>query len=267
MESEQENQSEEEKESKSKPSITINIQSWATPIIGLVMLAAGLLIGYFGTSFVPALNRPITTQVPAEGVSSQAPSGEQNAPQMTDEQRQELMKFVVDQTRHFKGDPDAPVTMVEFSDFKCPYCGRFASSTGRQIEEEYVKNGDVRFGYIHLPFLSPESQLTAEASECAADQDAFWDYHDAIFERLISEQGVALNNETLEEMADDLELDAETFKECLESGKHRETVETQKSVAQSLGISSTPVFVINGTPIMGAQPFENFKQVIDQNLQ
>jgi len=103
--------------------------------------------------------------------------------------------------RHFKGDASAPVTIVEFSDFQCPFCGRFTRETAPLIEETYIQSGKVRFGYVHFAFLGPESLWAAQAAECAADQNSFWAYHDLLFQRQAGENQGAFNKENLRKSA------------------------------------------------------------------
>jgi protein-disulfide isomerase len=177
-----------------------------------------------------------------------------------------LMDAVVAQTRHFKGDSNAPITIIEFSDFQCPYCGRFAADAGHQIDEQYVEAGLVRFGYQHFAFLGPESQKAAEASECAAEQGAFWPYHDLLFGRLTGENRGSLTAAGLRQYAAEVGLDTEAFDVCMNSGKYASVVTTETSSAQSLGVTGTPAFLVNGRPLVGAQPFEVFQQVIEAEL-
>jgi len=124
----------------------------------------------------------------------------------------------------------------------------------------------VRIGYWHFAFLGQESQWSAEASECAADQDAFWEYHDYLFENHGGENRGAFNQDNLKRFADELGLDTEAFDECLDSGKYAELVQSQTASGQQIGIQSTPSFLVNGQPVIGAQPFEAFEQVIEQIL-
>jgi protein-disulfide isomerase len=124
----------------------------------------------------------------------------------------------------------------------------------------------VRFGYVHFAFLGPESQWAGEASECAADQNAFWEYHDFLFDSQSGENQGAFNKDNLKAFAVPLGLDAQAFNECLDSGKYAEIVQQETAWAQSLGVQSTPTFVLNGQPIVGAQPFEVFQQAIDALL-
>lgn len=124
----------------------------------------------------------------------------------------------------------------------------------------------VRFGYWHFAFLGQESQWAAEASECAADQDAFWEYHDYLFENHGGENQGAFNQENLKRFAAELSLNTASFNECLDSGKYAQVVASQTVAAQQLGVRSTPSFLVNGQPIVGAQAYEVFQQVIEQKL-
>lgn len=124
----------------------------------------------------------------------------------------------------------------------------------------------MRFGYWHVAFLGQESGYAAEASECAADQDAFWEYHDLLFERQSGENQGAFEKDKLKQFAAELKLDTQAFNECLDSGKYTQLVQESTQTANSMGVSSTPAFVVNGRAIMGAQPFEVFEQTIELEL-
>jgi len=124
----------------------------------------------------------------------------------------------------------------------------------------------VRLGYWHVAFLGEESQWAAEASECAADQDKFWEYADKLFASQNGENQGAFNKDNLKQFAADINLDTAAFNECLDSGKYTQAVQEQTGVANQLGVRSTPAFIINGVPVLGAQPFEAFQQVIEEAL-
>lgn len=113
-----------------------------------------------------------------------------------------------------------------------------------------------------MPFLSPDSTLSAEATECAAEQDKFWEYHDRIF--AATESG--FSNELLKSFAVELGLDTGQFNECLDSGEYSQTVQGDLNFARSIGAQSTPSFIVNGQPVVGAQPFDSFKTLIDAEL-
>ena len=245
-------------EAQKPPAITISIQSWATPIVGVVMLVLGLLAGYYGRPFV--LN-----QAQAEvSANSEAPvvipTADNSAAQ------QELMETVLSKTRHFMGDPDAPITIIEFADFQCPYCGRFFAETKPQIDETYMQSGKVRFAYFNFAFLGPESNWAAEAAECAADQNKFWEYHDKLYSSQSGENQGAFNKDNLKKYAEELGLDTSAFNECLDSGKYTQLIQDESNMASSIGVRSTPTFLINGQAVVGAQPFEIFEQTIDSLL-
>ena len=171
------------------------------------------------------------------------------------------MKALVDDDA-VKGDQDAPVTIVEWSDYECPFCGRFYSETEKLIDEQYVKTGKVKFVYRDFPLpFHTNAQKAAEAAECAGEQGKYWDMHDAIFE-----QGVQGGVAGFKQYAKNLGLNTAKFDTCLDSGAM--TKETQKDLADgsAMGIQGTPGFIINGKLISGAQPFSVFKQVIDAEL-
>jgi protein-disulfide isomerase len=119
---------------------------------------------------------------------------------------------------------------------------------------------------MHFAFLGPESQSAAEAAECAADQDAFWEYHDLLFESQSGENRGAFSTDNLKTFAEQLDLDTGQFNECLDSGKYTTLVQNETAAARQLGVQSTPAFVINGQAVIGAQPFDVFQQVIEQEL-
>ena len=121
-------------------------------------------------------------------------------------------------------------------------------------------------GYWHFAFLGPESQWSAEASECAADQNAFWEFHDYLFEHQSGENQGAFSKDNLKQIAASLDLDTTAFNECLDSGKYTQVVQEQSEIARQLGVQSTPTFAINGQGLVGAQPYENFQPIIDSFL-
>jgi len=158
-----------------------------------------------------------------------------------------------------KGPSDAKVTIVEFSEFQCPFCAR-VQPTVNQILEEY--GDDVRIVYRDFPLSFHQyAQKAAEAAECADDQGKFWEYHDKLFE---NQQ--ALDTSNLKQYAKDLGLDSAQFDSCLDSGKYELEVKKDFQDGQSYGVSGTPTFFINGIKVVGAQPFSTFKQVIDSEL-
>lgn len=173
------------------------------------------------------------------------------------------------------GDQDAPITIVEFSDFQCPYCARFQIQTLPLILEQYVDTGKVKFVYRDFPIQNshPNAMPAAVASECAHEQDKYWQYHDALFEN----QGVWNKVEfasaitIFKEFATKLDLNQDQFDSCLDSGKYVEEISNDLKDGKSYGITGTPGFFIGNdeigfVKINGAQPFEAFKSIIDSQL-
>lgn len=167
----------------------------------------------------------------------------------------------------FKGDENAPVTIVEFSDFQCPYCSRFFEQILPSLQEEYIDTGKVKFVYKDFPLKSIHSlaQKSAEAAECADEQGKFWEYHDLLYgnQDEWTEGGV----ETFKQYAADLGLDTDKFNSCLDNGDMQAEVDEDYEDSLESGGRGTPYFVINGIPLSGAQPFANFKAIIDAELQ
>jgi protein-disulfide isomerase len=135
-----------------------------------------------------------------------------------------------------------------------------------RIRTEYIETGKVRFVYKHFAILGPDSSRGAEASECAAEQDRFWDYHDLVFADQLANRS-SLNTDQLVKLAEATELDTSAFRECLDSGKYTAQISQESLAVQSLGVNGTPAFLVNGIFISGAQPFEVFQQVIEGQLQ
>jgi protein-disulfide isomerase len=158
------------------------------------------------------------------------------------------------------GPEDAPITIVEFSDFQCPFCRRFHDETYQALLDAYP--GQIRFVYRNLPLTSihPDAMGAAVASLCANDQSAYWDYHNKLF------SSDTLGQEAYIQYATDLGLDVEAFTACLSSGKHDEFIQADMDFALNLGVQSTPTFFVNGLAIVGAQPLANFTQLIDMDL-
>jgi len=167
------------------------------------------------------------------------------------------------------GDLNAPVTVVEYADFQCPFCGRFYSQTASQIKENYVQEGKVKLVYRHFAFLGPESRAAANAAECAKDQGKFWAYHDSLYEEELRDQqehNGNLNRTLFLSLAEDLGLRADEFSACLDSNKYDEKVQKDYAEAQAVGVRATPTTFVNDKKVEGALPYEQFKLIIDKEL-
>ena len=165
------------------------------------------------------------------------------------------------------GDPNAPVHIVEFGDFQCPYCLRFWSDTEPQLIEEYVNTGKVYFEYRSVgEFLGPESAWAAEGAYCAGDQGMFWEFHDTLFTNWTGENVGDFTKDNLIKYAKTLDIDINEFESCINDGKHEATVKQDAADAEAAGVRATPTFFINGTKVEGAQPFDVMKQYIEDAL-
>ena len=160
----------------------------------------------------------------------------------------------------FMGPPDAPVTLIEFSDFQCPYCRRVQGVLKRLMT---AYHGQLKLVFRDFPLrqIHPEAQKAAEAAQCANDQGQFWQYHDRLF--AATELGVG----DLKQYAAELGLDAEQFNTCLDSEKYSQEVQADIDDALAVGVNATPWFFVNGLPISGAVPFERFVEMVDLALE
>jgi protein-disulfide isomerase len=159
------------------------------------------------------------------------------------------------------GPADAPITLVEFSDYQCPFCARSQETVERVLE----KYGDkVRHVFMDFPIerIHPQAKPAAIAGRCAADQDKFREYHALLFENLRE-----LTRENFDKWAKELGLDTAAFSACLDSGKHVPLIEATLAAGQEAGVTGTPAFFVNGVMVSGAQPFEVFEELIDEELE
>jgi len=158
------------------------------------------------------------------------------------------------------GPEDAPVTVVEFSDYQCPYCQAWYQQTFNQLLANYPNQ--IRFVYRDLPLpMHPEAIPAAEAAHCAGDQGEYWNFHNALFSGQYS-----LGRAAYEQIAATLELDTAAFTACLDDHRYQAEINADAADAARVGLNGTPSFVINGRILVGALPFESFKTVIDEEL-
>lgn len=158
------------------------------------------------------------------------------------------------------GAATAPVTIVEFSDFQCPYC-RQVQGTLKRLLAEYEGKVKLVFRDFPLRNIHPQAQKAAEAAQCAAEQHKFWPYHDKLF------TVTNLQIDDLKKYAQELELNMEQFTSCLDSSKYAAAVEEDVQAGQKAGVSATPTFFINGFPLSGAAPYERFKEAVETALE
>ncbi len=182
----------------------------------------------------------------------------------------------------FSGKSDAPLTLLEYGDYQCPYCARFFEQTEPSINSEYIATGKVKFAYKDMAFLGPESVAAASAAACAQDQGKFWEYHDALYNIEAKEDetddgkvnGSSENSGNLTRalfvaLAQKFSLNATDFTACFDSKKYESRVQASTAEAGILmgQNASTPSFFLNGKLLFqGALPFSSFKQALDKEL-
>ncbi|MBI2666940.1 DsbA family protein [Candidatus Woesearchaeota archaeon] len=161
------------------------------------------------------------------------------------------------------GKKDAPVTIVEFSDYECPFCARFHEQTFRELKKLYIDTGKVKFVYRDFPLsFHPNAQKAAEAAECAGEQGKYWEMHEKLFTEGVS-GGVA----GFKQYAKSIKVkDQKAFDSCLDGGETAAEIRKDFSDGQRVGVQGTPAFFVNGQIISGAQPLSVFQQVIDAEL-
>ncbi|MBI2039202.1 MAG: DsbA family protein [Candidatus Niyogibacteria bacterium] len=221
-------------------------------IPGTILLAAIIIAGALMYS-----GGPKTAKAPDPNEQAAAAGVSEEAKQLL---QAEAGDFVL-------GNPAAPVTLVEFADFQCPFCGRFFKQTLPQIKEKYIKSGQVKFIFRDFAFLGEESFRAAEAARCAGEQGEFWNYHDYLYNHQSGENKGAFSDANLKKFAGALGLDQESFDACLNSGKYRELVEKESSGGRALGVSGTPTTFVNGVAVEGAVPFAEIEKEIQAALE
>lgn len=207
----------------------------------------------------------INNAIKAAGLEAVQPSGQKEANQPEQKLQNPSQgidtKSLMDDDA-VKGNKNAPVTIVEFSDYECPFCVRFYTETFGQIDERYIKTGKVKFVYRDFPLgFHQFAQKAAEAAECAGEQDKYFEMYDKLFK-----EGVKGGVDSYKQYARDIGLDASKFNECIDTGKMESEIKKDASDGAAAGIKGTPGFFINGQLISGAQPFSRFQQAIETEL-
>lgn len=168
------------------------------------------------------------------------------------------------------GDPAAPVHIVAFEDFQCPFCRDFTEDVEPELAAAFIETGRVSFEFHHMAFIGPESTRAAQATECANQQGLFWPYHDILFLRQGQENAGVFSSGNLKEFAQqmsaalpDRDWDQAAFESCLDSDATIGIVQDQTDVGRQTGVVSTPSFLINGEPLVGVHTIEEFRARIE----
>lgn len=252
------------KRKKKEQGVSPNALVGIIAVVGILVVFTSYIVGFqagsmnVGGAVVQAGDDPVEAQG-AEQADEPAPEPEEEAPPPPSPTADVSLDGAP-----VKGDADAPVTIIEFSDFECPFCGRHYQQTLPQIEEEYIETGKVKYAYRDFPLsFHPNAQKAAEAGKCAAAQsdELFWELHDKMFENQKQ-----LNEENYKAWAAEAGADVEAFNECLDSGEMADEVRADFNAGRQAGVKGTPGFFVNGKLISGAQPYEVFKQAIEAEL-
>ena len=213
-------------------------------VMAAVIIAGAIMFTGRSNSGTPTKN--VAAVDDALGNSQDFKSLEQNAPTL--------------------GSPVAPVVIVEFADFQCPFCGKFHQTTAKDIISTYVKTGKARLIYRDFAFLGEESNWAAQAARCAGDQGKYWQYHDYLYEHQKGENQGSFAKNYLKSFALELGLNAGNFNTCLDSEKHKQAVEDDTAMGRKFGVTGTPTTFVNGKLVQGAVPFETVKLTIEEAL-
>lgn len=200
---------------------------------------------------------------PGSIVQQQAAQEEEREIVLSDDQ----WKTVQDNPVYAKGSVDAPVVMVDFTDFQCPFCKRYVDSTYDQIVKKYVDTGKVRYMFRDLPLdFHPNAVPAAVAARCGGVQNKFEEMHKEIFANQEAWSGIADPTEMFVGYAKKVGLNQDNFKICLRSEEVKSAVKADSALAATIGATGTPTFIINGQVLTGAQPLANFEALIESQL-
>jgi protein-disulfide isomerase len=170
------------------------------------------------------------------------------------------------------GDPDAPITLVEFGDYQCHYCNVFFQSIEKDILKNYVDTGKVKIIFKDYNIIGEDSVKASQGAHCANDQGLFWEYHDILYSNWTGENNGWASSENLAIFAQQIGLNMNKWSECMNKGSHSQIILKSNDDARTLELTGTPAFfIINSdgkvSKLFGAQPFEVFKKIFDEQLE
>ncbi|MFI6943838.1 DsbA family protein [Streptomyces sp. NPDC050418] len=230
--------------------------------IGASVVAAALLLGWFSYS---------ATKPEDPAVSGSDKVADVSRPGQAEQEQNDTYAGLAELARRDAKDPlaqgpaDAPVVLIEYADFKCGFCGKFARDTEPALVEKYVEEGKLRIEWRNFPIFGDESEAAARGAWAAGQQGRFWEFHAAAYEDGAKEKG--FGDARLKALAQEAGVkDVDRFVRDAASDAARKAVTRDQEEAYGLGATSTPSFLINGRPIAGAQPAETFTQAIDEAL-
>jgi len=266
-------------DSVSEKNITIKKSTYNKMIKGIVVaIAIATFLGGYSIGTMQIQDSGLTSGDVRDLIDTYVAEQRQVAPQPTAQPPQPTASQTIQVSLDddpFKGDPDAPVTVIEFSDFQCPFCSRFFDQTLPLIQQNYIDTGKIKFVYRDFPLdsIHPNARPAHIAAECADDQGKFWEYHDILFERVGEWQSLPNSSlgDKFVEFADELQLGQTNFISCLQSETVAQEVQSDYLDGERYGVTGTPAFFV-GTEkdgfvlISGAQPYSSFQATIDSLL-
>jgi len=239
-----------------KETKTINL---TVPIVFILALAAAFLLG-LSWKQIKSQNKP-TAELKIEKKGNPT-AGTAKKPTVLSGQ---ALTQIESGGAAVKGKKDAPITIVEFSDYECPFCKRYVDQTYAKLWQDY--GSKIRYIFHDFPLgFHKHAQKMAEAARCAGSQDKYWQMHDMLFAKHDEWVEKSSVDASLTAYAKKLGLNKAKFNQCLSSGKYKQAVKDDAALGQKVGVSGTPTFFINGKKLVGAQPFSAFKAIIDQQL-
>ncbi|MFI1014705.1 DsbA family protein [Streptomyces sp. NPDC020965] len=223
--------------------------------IGVAVVAAALVLGLASYTATKPDNEPAKPSTAAAADASAAPQ-EGTYPELEKLARRDAKDPLA------VGRADAPVVLVEYADFKCGFCGKFARDTEPELIKKYVDQGVLRIEWRNFPIFGQESEDSARAAWAAGQQGKFWQFHAAAYAEGAKEKGFSKGRlKTLAQQAGVADIDR--FNRDLDSAAAKASVKKDQEEAYGLGATSTPSFLVNGRPIAGAQPMETFTEAIE----
>ncbi|MCL5435986.1 MAG: DsbA family protein [Patescibacteria group bacterium] len=235
--------------------------SWQSVSLPLSILAAGLIItaGIFFNAALIIRHFDAQSTGKPDAQTAGVAAGQNAAPA-------EPVNIQLPENAPSLGLSKAPVLVVEYADYQCPFCEKFYTSIMPQLKKDYIDKGKVRFVYQDYAFLGPDSGTAAEAARCAADQGKFWEYHDYLFTHQGQENSGWASSDKQKGFAKSLGLNVSQFGKCLDDHKYSVEVQNESKAALGYGVSGTPTVFVNGVRIVGAQSYATFQQAIETAL-
>lgn len=224
--------------------------------IGAVIASVAIIIAFLG--FNEISNDPELTIEPTPTIQEAEPS-------------KVTIETFIDNGSPILGNPNAPITLVEFGDYQCHFCNVFFHSTEDSILKNYIETGKVNMIFKDFNIIGPDSINASHGAHCANDQDMFWEYHDILYSNWTGENNGWASSENLLKFAQDVGLDIDEWSECMLEGRYSQTIVASNEDAKSLELTGTPSFFVIGpdgkiTRLFGAQPFTAFENIFETEL-